>query len=343
MNTSSRKVVLFAGPILLLVTIGAAVWWLLWPRYVIKRAEESLAAGDLVKAEELLKQLTGRRPKQPRAFFLYAQLMRRTNRHQEALEALRQALKLGYPKTEGHRELALNEAAINPLSSVEANLRKLLEEDPNDWEILQVLAERATRNDQWNDADVYYTRLRELQPDNNEYLLERGKARLTAARLSFGDMKAAAADFREILRRLPDHFEARLYLAQCLLSDAKMVEAKKELLTCRALQPNRVEPMLGLATCALEDQDWNEVQALLNRALKLEPNSVMALTMQGDLELRWQNHNQAIATYSKALRIDPRNKGVNLKLAQALRLSGRLEEAKAQERRFQELNEADPN
>jgi cytochrome c-type biogenesis protein CcmH/NrfG len=309
----------------------------------MKRAEESLAAGDLVKAEELLTQVTGRRPKQPRALFLYAQLLRRANRHQEALEALRQALKLGYPETEGHRELALNQAAVNPLSSIDADLRKLLEQNPNDWEILQVLAERAARNEQWNDADDYYIRLVELQPDNNEYLLERGKARLTAARLSSGDMNAAAADFREILRRSPDHFEARLYLAQCLLSDAKMAEAKKELLLCRALQPNRVEPVLGLATCALEDQDWNDVQALLNRALKLEPNSVMALTMQGDLELRWQNHDQAIATYSKALRIDPRNKGVNLKLAQALRLSGRLEEANAQERRFQELNEAEPN
>ena len=341
MKTFSHRAVFLAGSILLLVAVAFAAWWYVWPRYLMKQAEESLAAGDSTKAEEWLTKLIRRRPKQPRAFFLYAQLLRRSHRYHEAEDALRQALQLGYPEVEGLRELALNEAAINPLPSIQATLRKFLEEDPNNEEILHVLAEFAAQNHRWSDADHFYTRLVELRPDNHEYRLGRGKARLTAARLSFGDLNAAAADFRDILSKSPDHYEARLYLAQCLLSDAKMPQAKEELLICRRLRPDRAEPLLGLATCALEDQQWSEVQALLEQALKLEPNSVLALSMQGDLELRRQNYDLAIDAYSRALTIDPRNKGTNLKLAQALRLSGRVEEAKEREARFQQLNQAE--
>jgi tetratricopeptide (TPR) repeat protein len=188
----------------------------------------------------------------------------------------------------------------------------------------------------WPQAETYFSRLIEGQPENVEWYWQRGQIRQELAS-DTGAHNLAAADFREVLRRNPDHWEARLKLVQCLLSNAQMEEAKAELLRCRQLDPKRVEPLLGLASCALEEQNWKHANDLLSQALELQWNSSIALSMKGDLHLFRQQYAEAISYYQKVLVVEPANKAAHLKLAQAYRLSGRLEDAKIQEEAYQRL------
>jgi Flp pilus assembly protein TadD len=285
-----------------------------------------------------LQRLNRHAPQNGRARFLLAQVLRRRQRPDKAEKALRQARQLGCPESECQRELALNEAVIEFTPRTADALIQLLNDKPDDEEVLQALGEGYGRLHDWTEAERYLTRLIEQHPEKVEAWLQRGQVR-QAARERDQNHDEAAGDFREVIRRVPDDFRARLGLAECLLSDARIADAKRELLICRQLNPAHTEPLIGLAICAAEEQDLQQAQALLGQALNFEPNSLIALSMQGDLCLRRKEYADAIRFYQKLLSLDPTNLAVHLNLAQAFRQCGRLEDAKNEEAFFQQLRQ----
>jgi tetratricopeptide (TPR) repeat protein len=331
----NRKKTLLVGTVLVAACVGYVGWVYVWPQYLLKQAEQAIAANDLDRAEEVLRRLNRRAPENGRARFLLAQVFRRRQRPGKAEEALRQARQLGYPESECQRELVLNEAVFEFTPRA---LIKLLNDKPDDEEVLQTLAEGYSRLRKWTEADRYLTLLIEQHPENLEAWVDRGQVR-RAARERDQNHDEAAADFCEVIRRAPDHFGARLGLAECLLSDARLAAAKRELLICRQLNPAHPEPLIGLAICAAEEQDLEQAQALLAQALDRDPNSLVALSMLGDLCLRLKQYADAIRFYKRLLSFDRTNKAAHLNLAQAFRHMGRLEDAKNEEALFQQMRQ----
>ncbi len=202
---------------------------------------------------------------------------------------------------------------------------------------LLALAEGAAAAGRWDEADGWYTRLVEARPGRADDRAARGRLRLDAGRQGQGNLAAAADDFREVLRLRPDDDDARFHLAQGLLADAATAEARPHLLACRAARPDRLEPLLGLAACAAEERDWDEAEALLRRALDLARASAAALVRLGDLNLLRERFGEAVPLFRRAVRLDPRDRAARLKLAQALRNSGRPDEAAEEERVYNQL------
>src|SRR5262249_16440526 len=143
-----------------------------------------------------------------RVHYLYAQVLRHLGEGDNAWEHLRLAVEGGLSEPEGRREYALLEAASNFILA-ENVLRRVLDDYPNDSEVLRVLAQGYASAGRWQDAEKIYTRWLEVEPNHLETLLARGNARLEAGRLEL-----ASDDFREVLVRSPNHFQARLSLAQ---------------------------------------------------------------------------------------------------------------------------------
>jgi predicted Zn-dependent protease len=321
---------------LLLPALAAAGWWYYWPTYQRQRlqttAEQALAANDLGRAEEALKQLLADNPDQLRPQFLYAQVLRRLGRTHDAWEPLHRAIQLGLPEADGLREYALLEARDDPQLAENA-LRRVLNEHPDDQEVLQTLAENYVRRGRWLDAERIYTLWLELQPGREDLLFERGRTRIES-----GHLDLAASDFRAILVTSPQHFRARLLLCQCLLHDARIDEAEAELQVCRKLRPGQAEPLVGLASCALERDELDPALVLIKEALALDPSSLIALHVEGQLYLRRQRYDLAIPVYEKIVRLVPSDKLGHLYLAQALSQGGDPERARKHEERFQQLD-----
>jgi predicted Zn-dependent protease len=333
-----RRYALYAALIVVVPAAVAAGWWFWWPQRQRAEAERSAAAGDWARAEALLRAEARQEKADPRAVLLYVRALRGLGRPDEAETFLLRAFGPGPSDPAARRELALLRAAGGFTPAVEHHLEESLKEKPDDAEVLQALAEGYAAARRWEEADRCYTRWLEAQPDRTDVRLRRGHLRLTAAgEYLVGRVADAAADFEEVLRRDPSHYEARLYLAHCLVADARMAEAKEHLLRCRDQHPDRVEPLVGLAACALEERDWDEADRLLRAAGALEPESTYVLTMRGDLCLRRERFEEAAAFFRQVVSLEPRNKAARLKLAQSLRQGNRPAEADEQMRAYQSL------
>ncbi len=336
----------------LLVLLGTAgvltAWFYFEPKYdrwrLTSRAEKALAEGKPGVAEELLLPAIKEKTTDPRLHYLYAQALRRLGRAADAVSHLTKAVQFGMSEDAARREYALAEAVADTghTSNTEGNLQRVLKENPGDTEVIQAIAEFYERADRWVEAERMYTRWLELDPDNIEARLERGRCREKAAIVSGADIPlgSAAEDFRTILERVPNHFRARLLLGHVLLSDARMAEAEAELKRCRDLRPESPEPLVGLAACAEERGDVDLAQNLLGKALKLDAKPEVYNEL-GNLYLRRKAYKEAQRYFERLVSFNPRDKGAHLKLALCLRMAGKLDEAREHDKIFQALDQED--
>ena len=330
---------IFLSAIVVVPTVVGIWWWYYGPAYhqshLLADAEKAVQAEDFTKAEELLRQILKENPNQPRPQLLYTTTLRRLGRRKEAYLPLQRAIELGVPELETRREYALLEAR-DDFTLAERSLLIILDTNPDDLEVVQTLAVCYARQSRWPEAQKWYTRWLEIDPGRQEALFDRGRVHLQA-----GNYGPAMTDFREVLKASPNNFQARLLLAHCLLSEAKIPEAEGELQTCRKLRPASPEPLTGLATCAMENNDLDKAQQLVHDALVLEPDFLLALHLQGNLFLRRQKFDLAIPVFEQIVGKNKGDKEGHLKLAQALSQSGQVERAKKHQEVFQQLDRED--
>jgi tetratricopeptide (TPR) repeat protein len=315
--------------------VGAAAWYL-WPIYDQKTrlwgAENAFQSGNLEKADELLLVYTRVYRNDSAGHLLYGRVLHGLGKYMEADGELGRALDTGMPKEKVRRAFGLLWSTYD-FDKARAALREELLANPNDGEVLQALAFGTAESAQWEESEGYFRRWIEMEPDNVEPLLERGRVYMEAE-----DFRKASADFREVLKRKPDNFRARVSLGHCLLGDARPREAEAELLICKDLRPDSAEPLIDLAACALERLDYEKANTLLTKALQLDTGSREALSDLGNLQLLRKRYDLAASTFREVLRKHPTDKQAHLKLAQALRFMGNQDEAGMHEEIYGKLD-----
>src|SRR5260370_14516595 len=113
-------------------------------------------------------------------------------------------MKLGLSESEGRREFALAEVQKEFSPNAEKNLQNVLEERPDDIEVLQALAEGYAQAERREEAERCYTRLLELAPDRLDFHLQRGQVRLPECPTPSRPPQAAPAPFRACFLPPPD-------------------------------------------------------------------------------------------------------------------------------------------
>jgi predicted Zn-dependent protease len=338
MSRRLYNLILLSTVVIVPLLVGAW-WWNYWPIYQRRQdfmqIERALQEDNLSKAEEILHNLLNDNPKDLRTLSLYTQVLRKSGRNAEAWNTLHQAIQEGLPESEGLREYALLESGQDFLLALNA-LERVLQDHPNDEEVLKALAEGHAHNGRWLESERAYLRWMEVNPDRTASHFERGRVLLEAGR-----PEDAAAEFQVVLRKTPHDFQAHLLLAQCLINDFKIDEAEAELKECQRLRPASPDPLVGLASCAAERGDLVRAQALAKEALDLDPKSAAGLHLQGSLYLNNQKLDLAIAVYEKLVRSYPRDKQGHLHLARAYSQKGNQELAKKHEDRFHQLDHQD--
>lgn len=285
--------------------------------YLASRFGDAIPA--LRRAMELDPQLWGS------ALFLGICLYR-TGQFQAALAPLRHALKLKPELPEGLFWLGSALFALGQIDEAVSHLEKIPSESPLSAEAGSLLVQAYRR-----DAELYYQRIEDLDPDSYrahqlqaeslawkdrdvEAIAEFRKAlernpRLEGVYRAIGDLywkqgslEAARKAYESELRLTPLDEEAHLRLGQYWLAKGQLDQAARHLESVLMVSPNSSEAHRDLAQVWLARGDLTKAEALLETAVRENPDDPYSYRLLADVFLRTDRPakaKEAMSTFEK--------------------------------------------
>jgi tetratricopeptide (TPR) repeat protein len=299
--------------------------------------EEALAHYDFDTAREHLSALLELRPRDAELRLLAAQTARRAGLLDEAEEHLNAYRELPSQSTaESTLEGALQMAQRGELPRVRTYLQGLLDvHHPASNRIMEALAAGAAQCYRLDEAFDWLELLLEQEPGNVPALLKRGQMFA-----SVGKTDAALENYRKAVECEPEHYKARLRLAETLLGQKEAEEAAGHFERLNQRYLGRAAVLLGLARCRLQQGHRDEAVRLLDELLAGHPDDGAALFERGRLDLNAGRLAAAEERLRRAAALLPADNEVNYQMALCLQGREKHDEAEAYLRKMKQI-EAD--
>lgn len=133
------------------------------------------------------------------------------------------------------------------------------------------------------------------------------------------DANAAAAEFRKVLERNPNHYGATFQLATALDRGGKQEEAR-----------SLWQKMLAMAEALRDQETANVARARLGQPVSAAEPAGEEAVMKAGLDLLYakRDPNAAAAEFRKVLKLAPNHYGATFQLAMALDQAGKKTEAR---------------
>lgn len=179
-----------------------------------------------------------------------------------------------------------------------------------------------------------------------------------------GDLAAATAVYRHLLRDEPEHWQALHYLGLAKLQRGLLDEADSLLSRSVAIEPNNGNAWSDLGTARVKAQRpgdalapfsraleldpehrdalnnmaralrllsrFDQARELLERLVALEPGRPTPLRLLAEVQMRTGAVAEALETFQEALQLDPEDPRIRLGLGDACESAGRFRQARQQ-------------
>ena len=316
-----RVLLVFAGCLVIgMVAIGIAR---LTPYYALYRAERALRVRDAEAAIEWLRQAEGIDPRRAETHFRLARAHRRLGQYEAVREHLARAGRLGHPIDELRREQWLTLAQAGQIAEAEPHLSELLMNPGNDGpEIGEAFVHGYCINLRFDAAERILDVWQADFPNDAEPHFRRG-----FIRQALGDSPGAVEHYRRGLGIAPERTDARVRLAQALLSGKRLQEAEAEFRRCIAEEGGHLDAMVGLGDCLMQTRRIDEARELYRDVIRRDPQHSETRRALGQLALTENRPQEALDWFEPLRREDPGNSTVLFACVQAYRAMGDEEEA----------------
>ena len=272
--------------VLVVVALGLCGLWG-WRKYHFRAAQDAVDSDRLPLALYHLERCRAISPPSPALCLLAARIHRLRSEFALVEENLKLCKRLEGGMTERLQlEWMLLRAHMGDLFNVEERLHSYLQNNhPQANLIYESLALAYMQELRYGAALYCLEQWLKRNPESIRALAWRG---WTRNKMRFRD--GALEDFKEVLRRAPDHWQTRLRLVQFLLVDAKPEEAKSYLDSLVAQHPEQPEVKVALARYEISQNAPDAARAALDEVLGQHPEFGPALylraTLEDDLTLR---------------------------------------------------------
>jgi len=290
----------------------------------LQQAAAALAAGDLVRADHLSREVLERAPRHPRALQMAAAVRLQQDDGAGAGELLRQAL-VGDPDNSQLLE-GMGVAALKAGKHGEAEswLRRALSTGGTSDATLTWLGLALSSQGRSTEAVDIFRQAAAGAPDNPGAHLN-----LAHELTRVGNWKGAAASYERVLELDPDDADALNGLGVALLDLGKGRDAAECLRRAVLRDPDNADYHANLGHALFEQQLWWEAAACYERALTLRPDDPEALNSLGSTLLEQGNPEEAVRMIRRAIDLRTGYAEGHANLGKALLALGREEEAKS--------------
>jgi tetratricopeptide (TPR) repeat protein len=330
-----RATALVAFLVGLVVVAGVLLFPHLRALYHARAADRAIERWDFDEARAHLAVCVATWPDSAPTRLLAARTARRAGHLDEAEQHLTRLQSRHGPSQQTALEWALLGVERGDVEKAEPYLKSTVGPDHPDAPIVyEALARGYLMTDRLGDVLECTDRWLEVRPGDTHALFYRGRA---WERLSH--WPEAAAAHRQAIEADPDNDDARLHLAQLLLTiDLDAAQALEQFERVRARRPSDADALLGLARCQKELGHPDAARDLLDGLLAARPDHPRALAERGRLALDEGDNTGAERWLRRAVALAPEDAEALHGLIGALRGQGKQDEAKALEPRFNQLS-----
>jgi tetratricopeptide (TPR) repeat protein len=221
-------------------------------------------------------------------------------------------------------ERALLRVQQGDLTGNETFLRAAVaHDDPDTAEILDILSIALGRELRVPEAHACLDELLRRQPDHYEALVRHGA---TAANQGWHDVAVQSLD--KAVRLRPQDSDVRLSLAQNLIVVGRYPEAQQHLQALQDQEPDNPAVQFALARCLGLQGQREKAGQLLDRLLAKDPFNWTVLNERGWIDFELDRPEEAERHWRLAQSLAPTNQAILTRLADCLRLLGKLDEAR---------------
>jgi tetratricopeptide (TPR) repeat protein len=332
-----RVRVLLAVALLLIIGVaGYQVGVSVWTGRKYNAACQALERYDYFQAGEHLESYLSFHPTDQAALVLAAQTARRRGDFAEAVRKLRLAEKHGAPADAVAMEKLLLRVQAGDLSDA-GPLTQVCTERPDGPEaamILEALIEGSLRAfnpplAKWG-VDLWLTH-RPGAFDQAQGLLWHGRVSEFTQ-----DFPQALADYQRAVELDPERLQTRIRLVEALIREEPR-QAIPHLEWLRQRRPDDAEVRFQTARLCRNLGQPEEAGRLLDAILAVTPDKVPVLLERGRVAMDLNRSPEAEHWLRHALSLAPEQRDVHIALADCLRQSGRLDEAKRHQDKAQEI------
>jgi tetratricopeptide (TPR) repeat protein len=313
--------------------------WLVWraalAEYHLRAAEGAVERYHNPQAQYHLEHCLNSRPRRPRALLLAARVARRVGSFDLAEQWLDQYQDLRGDDEELVLERVLLRAARGDMDEVRTFCRARIEADhPSAPLVREAVAAGLIRVYRLHEAEKVLHDWRHAQPDNTQAIFLDGMLKELR-----GQTIEALELFRRVVELDPEHDDARLRMVNLLVQQSNGAEALPHAEYLRRQLPNNPQVPLRLAQCQALLGQQTEAEETLDELLRRWPHHAGALAERGKLALRGGDPSAAESMLREALNRDPSALDARYLLAQALRLNGKTDQARAEQDTLARLEE----
>ncbi|MBS1249057.1 MAG: Beta-barrel assembly-enhancing protease [Chloroflexi bacterium] len=275
-----------------------------------------LALGKIYLEEEqsqdaisALRQVTHLAREEPHAWLLLGEAYQQTKALDKAIDCTQQALKLSPENLSARKQLAILGMEKGEYSEAETHLRALLKRNPDNAEILELLAQTLSAQNRPHQALDALAKAIPLQKKSLPLQLKRARLLHQTEGLT-----ASLDALQHLAKEYPDHHEVLFPLAT---SWAEAGERHKAIQTAQqALRSNHGGPTLRqkanthIFMGRLLRQSGQLDQALhhLHQAVQLLPQSGEAYIEMGKTEHKRRQYDKALEALNQAIKLSPQEK-----------------------------------
>jgi tetratricopeptide (TPR) repeat protein len=296
---------------------------------------ESYNKGDYAAAERSFRQAVDRGG-DPRAASLLALVQASTGRCADAEPVLARTTDTGDAALRRLVGLALARCRIaaGRLDDAAAVLSGLRADDPADADVLYETARLQMRA--WNET------IRQLYEKNpSSFRVNQLSGEILETQ---GQYAEAAEEYRKAIAKNPRALNLHFQLARALMNSSHEPEtldrALKEIEAEQALNPSDAVAVYQAARILQVRERGAEAATRYQEALKLRPDFVEALCALGTLRNEERRSAEAIPLLEKAVQLAPSSEAGHYALMMAYRNTARLDDAKREKARLDELHKA---
>ena len=243
-------------------------------------------------------------PNDPRIYEAQAQIFTIQDQIEKAVEAAEKIVALRPDDPGQQKRLIVYRLEAGQLDQAEAELKQLLEADPDDVMALTLQGSALAQRDDIEGAKEYYSKALKINSDSALTLVRRAGLYILE-----DDLRAAREDLREAaaISKSPD---VALELAKVYRQLNDVTSAQTSLQSIIRDNPGYQPAYRELADLWLSTQSWNRLAPLLESAREQFPREPAYALRQAQMSKLQGNEGAASASTARALQLDPGNEAL---------------------------------